>query len=91
MTTYLFMLTPETEESLVDRVLSELEQQFPEHEFVAGGADIPEFENSILAIHGTAGSGEVPGVVQAPDNAEVEDVKEAFAAILEAAKNWKPS
>lgn len=91
MTTYLFMLTPETERALVDRVLGELEQRFPEHEFVAGGADIPEFENSILAIHGAAGSGDEPGVIRAPDQTEVEEVKEAFAAILSTSRNWKPS
>jgi hypothetical protein len=60
MTTDLFMLTPETERVLVERVLGELETRFPKHEFVAGGADISEFENSILAIHGTAESIEEP-------------------------------
>lgn len=91
MTTYLFMLTPETERVLVQRVLGELEAQFPEHEFVVGGADIPEFENSILAIHGTAGSIEEPGTLIAPDETEVQAVKEAFAAILGSAQDWKPS
>lgn len=91
MTTDLFMLTPETERVLVERVTHELAEQFPEHEFVAGGAHIPDFENSVLAIHGTAGSGEVPGIVKAPDAAEVERVKKAFAAILEGAQDWKPS
>lgn len=91
MTTYLFMLTPETEQALVDRVIHELEQQFPEHEFLGGGADIPEFENSILAVHGTAGSGEDPGTARVPNQVEVQTVKEAFAAILEDARNWKPS
>jgi hypothetical protein len=91
MTTFLFMLTPETERVLVERITHELAEQFPEHEFVAGGADIPEFENSILAIHGTAGSGDEAGIVVRPDEAEVQRVKEAFAAILEGAQDWKPS
>jgi hypothetical protein len=91
MTTYLFMLTPETERVLVERVTHELAEQFPDHEFIAGGADIPEFENSILAIHGTAGSGDEPGIVRAPDAAEVQRVKEAFSSILEGAQDWKPS
>lgn len=91
MTTFLFMLTPETERVLVERVTHELAEQFPEHEFVAGGADIPEFENSILALHGTAGDLETPGTVVQPDPAEVQRVKDAFAAILEGAQDWKPS
>lgn len=91
MTTFLFMLTPETERVLVERVTHELAEQFPEHEFVAGGADIPEFENSILAIHGPPQSSENPGLVGAPDRAELQRVKEAFAAILEGAQDWKPS
>lgn len=89
MTTYLFMLTPETEEALVDRILSELEQRFPEHAFVAGGADIPEFENSILPIHRSAS--DEGGAEMIIDETDVQIVKEAFAAIIEAAKNWKPS
>lgn len=91
MATFLFMLTPETERVLVERVTHELAEQCPEHEFLAGGADIPEFENSILAIHRTAGSDEVPGAVQTPDETEVQRVKEAFAVILEGAKDWRPS
>jgi len=85
------MLTPETERVLVERVTHELTEQFPDHEFVAGGADFPDFENSILAVHGTAGSGEAPGIVRAPDEADVQRVKDAFIAILEGAKDWKPS
>ncbi len=91
MTTFLFMLTPETERLLVERVAHELADQFPEHEFVAGGADIPEFENSILAIHAAAGDPENQGAAQAPSEAEVQRVKDAFAAILEGAQDWKPS
>lgn len=91
MTTYLFMLTPETERILVQRVLGELEKQFPEHEFVAGGADIPEFENSILPLRGMAGDFEEPGSVVIPDETEVQHVSDAFAAILEGAQDWKPS
>ncbi|KQW22828.1 hypothetical protein ASC80_05665 [Afipia sp. Root123D2] len=91
MTTFLFMLTPATERVLVERVTQELDDQFPEHEFIAGGADIPEFENTILAVHGTAGKGEVPGIVRVPDEAEVQRVKDAFAVILEGVRDWKPS
>lgn len=91
MTTFLFMLTPETERVLVERVTHELAEQFPEHEFVAGGADIPEFENSILPLHGSAGDVENPGTVERPDETDVQRVKEAFAVILEGAQDWKPS
>jgi hypothetical protein len=91
MTTFLFMLTPDSESALVERVSIALEAQFPAHEFAAGGADYPEFENSILAVHGTAGSGETPGVVHPPEPKEVQRVKEAFASILNESKNWKTS
>lgn len=40
------MLTPETERVLVERVTHELAEQFPEHQFVAGGTDIPDFEKT---------------------------------------------
>lgn len=91
MTTFLFMLTPESESALAERVTSELEAQFPEHEFVAGGADYPEFENSILAVHGTAGSGETPSVIPPVDPGDVQRVKETFATILKESQTWKPS
>lgn len=91
MTTFLFMLTPETERVLVERVTQELAEQFPEHEFVAGGADISEYENSILAIQGPPESSENPGVVGVPDRAELQRVKDAFAAIVQGAQDWRPS
>lgn len=89
MTAFLFMLTPETERVLVERVRHELKEQFPEYEFVAGGADLPGFENSILAIHGTAGSIDEPEI--RPIEADVQRVKEAFATILHGARDWKSS
>ncbi|MES2749760.1 MAG: hypothetical protein V4661_00135 [Pseudomonadota bacterium] len=88
MTTFLFMLTPETERVLVERVRHELKEQFPEYEFVAGGADIPEFENSILAIDGRASSIDEPEIAQTPNEVDVQRVKKAFATILHDARDW---
>lgn len=91
MTTFIFMLTPETERLLAERVLDALSNQFPEHEFEAGVADIGEFENTILPLHGTAGEVENPGRVIVPSATEVRDVRQAFQQILAEVKDWKPS
>lgn len=91
MITFIFMLTPETERLLAERVQTELYAQFPDHHFEAGQADIPEFENTILPLHGTAGDEETPGKVVIPDGDEVQRVKDAFGTILEKIRSWKPS
>jgi hypothetical protein len=91
VTAFIFMLTPDAGAAAVERVTSELEAAFPEHDFTAGQADIPDFENSILAIHGSASSGEKPGRVAEPDTYEVERVKQAFQVMLDELRGWQPS
>jgi hypothetical protein len=46
MATSMFMLTRETQERLADRVLERLNEEFPQHDFIAGSADHSEFENT---------------------------------------------
>jgi hypothetical protein len=40
MATSMFMLTRETQERLADRVLERLNEEFPQHDFIAGSADL---------------------------------------------------
>ena len=89
LTTFLFMVTPETERVLVERVTHELAERFPE--FVAGGADISEFENSILAVHSSTDNDDEPNLGQVPDKLEVQRVKDAFVVIPACVQDWKSS
>ena len=91
MTTFIFMLTRDPRESVVDKVLTELKAAFPQHDFLAGDPDMNGYENSILAIHGSAGSGDEPSIVELPDADEVADVADAFADTLTDLLGWKPS
>ena len=91
MTIFIFMLTRDPRESVVDKVLTELKAAFPQHDFLAGDPDMNGYENSILAIHESAGGGDEPGVVVLPDADELADVAAAFADILTSLRSWKPS
>jgi hypothetical protein len=91
MTAFIFMLTPGASDAEVHHVMAELATTFPEHDFVAGGADFPDLENSIMAIHGSAGSIDEPGTMILPNEAEVEEVKLAFQQLLDGLREWKPS
>jgi hypothetical protein len=72
MTTYIFMLTPETETRLKAAMLRALKAEFPEHVFEAGRVDHPEFNDSILPIIGTVGADtDKPGRIVEPDRIEV--------------------
>jgi hypothetical protein len=91
MTTFIFTLTPDASSSAFERVIAELDAAFPQHEFLAGDPDVGDFENTILAMHGSAGSGDLPGEIILPNMAQVSEVKMAFRQILEDLKGWKPS
>jgi hypothetical protein len=91
MTTFIFTLTPDATSAAFERVIAELEAAFPQHEFLAGDPDVGGFENTILALHGSAGSGGLPGEIMLPKLAEVSEVKMAFRQIIEDLKDWKPS
>ncbi|MGM5025160.1 hypothetical protein [Tardiphaga sp. 862_B3_N4_1] len=91
MTTFIFTLTPAASSAAVERVIAELDAAFPQHEFLAGNPDSSGFENTILALHGSAGSGDLPGEIVLPNLAQVSEVKMAFDQIIEGLKGWKPS
>jgi hypothetical protein len=87
MTTFIFMLTRETQERLAYRVLDRLNDEFPLHEFIAGSADYPEFENAILPAHGESDPEQQTSKVRL----EVLTVKEAFQRILFDLRDPTPS
>lgn len=91
MTTFIFMLTKGASSAAVERALEELAAAFPQHEFMAGDADIGGYENSILAMHGSAGAGEEPGTITLPDRNEVAEVNAVFRQIVKSLEGWKPS
>jgi hypothetical protein len=68
-----------------------LEAAFPQHEFLAGDPDVGGFENTILALHSSAGSGDFPGEIILPNLTQVSEVKMAFGQIIEDLKGSKPS
>lgn len=89
MATFIFMLTRETQDRLAFLVLERLTEKFPQHEFIAGSADHPEFENTILPAHGEPGPGPSKALLTA--RLEVLAVKEAFQRLLADLRDWKPS
>jgi hypothetical protein len=91
MTTFIFMLTKDAGAFTVERVLHALSSEFPQHEFLAGDADVGGYENSILAMHGSAGDVADPGLVVLPDKSDVDQVNHAFRQIVVDLKGWKPS
>jgi hypothetical protein len=91
MTTFIFMLSKSDGAAAVERVLTELAAAFPEHEFLAGDADIVGYENSILAMHGCAGSGDEPGTLTLPDPDDVAEVNAVFRQTVKSLEGWKPS
>jgi hypothetical protein len=92
MTTYIFMLTPETATRLNGPVLSALKAEFPEHAFEVGRTDHAEFHNSIVPLIGTASTdADQPGHIIEPDRIEVVMVRNAFAEILNELLDRKPS
>jgi hypothetical protein len=91
MTTYIFMLSPETANTLNGPVLSALKAEFPEHAFQVGRTDHTEFHNSIIPLIGTASTdADKPGHIVEPDKIEVAMVRNAFANLLKELRDWKP-
>jgi hypothetical protein len=85
------MLTSKDGPAAVERVLTELNTAFPTHEFLAGDATIGGYENSILAMHGSAGGADKPGSITLPNEQNVKDVMAAFRQIVGSLKGWNPS
>jgi hypothetical protein len=82
MPTFAFMLTRYAEEDEIEKVRSELQELFPQHEFLSNLEDLEDVENDIAVVSEPSHSN---GHVQAaifPDEAEIDRVKAAFFALL---------
>lgn len=71
--------------------MSALDAAFPQHQFITAEAEAAGYENTIIVVHGNAGSGDEPGTITVPVKADVGNVNEAFQSILRDLKGWKPS
>ncbi|WP_425994946.1 hypothetical protein [Afipia sp. DC4300-2b1] len=88
MSTFIFMLTPETATAIGERMLTELSSRFPEHEFEFAESEMDDLENAILPI---LDDEERPGRYTCPEDSEVERVQEAFGRLLADSIEWKAS
>ena len=91
MTTFVCLLSPDAGASFAERVVSGLDAAFPQHQFLAAEAEAAGFENTFIAVHGNAGSGDEPGTITLPFKVDVGNVNEAFQSILRDLKGWKQS
>lgn len=65
-------------------MLTDLEDQFPQHDFVAGDARFPEYEENVLATL-------EPGASGPPDPVAIAEVSAFFRLKLQEINGWKPS
>jgi len=78
MTTFIFLMSPEATSAQQTRMMSELEDRFPQHDFLIGDGQFVEYERNILALLDNTGG--------APPNPEdVTEVVEFFRASLDGA------
>lgn len=84
MTTFIFMMKPDTNNALAFKMLSELEDQFPDDDFILGDARFTNFEHSIPA---TVECGDMVG----PTPVHVAEVAAFFQMKLRELEGWKPS
>lgn len=84
MTTFIFVMKPDTSSAEAFRMLSELEEQFPDDDFILGDARFGNFESNILAT--VEGDGAMP-----PAPGHVAKVAAFFRRKLREFEGWKPS
>ena len=84
MTTFIFMMGPDATIAQQSRMMSELEDRFPLHDFLLGDAHFAEYDRNILALLDDT-SGKPPN----PD--DVAEVVGYFRTILVQIEGWKPS
>ena len=84
MSTFIFALNPGTPNSVIFRMLTELEEAFPQHDFVAGDTRFEVSDQAILAILENDDA-------QQPKTTEFAEVSAFFRATLKELEGWKPS
>jgi len=78
------MLRKNATSGQIFKVLTELEDRFPQHDFVAGDARSAQYEQNILATL-------EPDAVKPPDPADVAEVSFFFRLKLREIEGWRPS
>lgn len=71
MTTFIFLMSPDATSAQQTRMMSELEDRFPQHDFLMGDLHFVEYERMILALSDGTGGAD-------PDPAEVSEVVDVF-------------
>ncbi len=84
MTTFIFLMSPNASIAQQARMMSELEDRFPQHDFLLGDGHFLEYERNILALLDGAGSAE-------PKPKDVAEVVDFFRTALSQIEGWKPS
>lgn len=84
MTTFIFVMGPEATSAQQTRMMSELEDRFPQHDFLLGDAQFAEYERNVLALLDDTSS-------KPPAPEEVTEVSYFFRALLPQIEEWKPS
>jgi len=84
MTTFIFLMSPEATSAQQTRMMSELEDRFPQHNFLMGDGHFVEYERNILALLDDTGGAP-------PNPKDVTEVVEFFRASLDRIEKWKPS
>lgn len=84
MTTFIFVMVKSSSRAQQSRVLVELDERFPEHDFLLGDAHLEEYERNIVAV--VDGENAAP-----PDPDQVNAVIAFFRKTLREIEGWKPS
>jgi hypothetical protein len=84
MTTFIFLMSPVATSAQQTRMMSELEDRFPQHDFLMGDGHFAEYERNILALLDDVGGA-------SPDPQDVTEVVTYFRTILAEIERWKPS
>lgn len=84
MTTFIFLMDPETSSAQQSRMMFEPEDRLPQHDFLMDDGHFLEYEKSILALLDHTGAAP-------PKPEDVTEVVEFFRAALARIERWKPS
>ncbi len=84
MTTFIFIMSPEATSAQQTRMMSELEERFPQHDFLLGDVRFAGYERNILALLDDTGA-------TPPNPKDVTEVIDFFRAAVDWIEDWKPS
>lgn len=82
MPTFVFMLTSYAEQDEIEKVRSELQALFPQHEFLTNIEGLEDIENDIAVVSEPVRTNGHVEEFAFPDENEIQRVKAAFFALL---------